>query len=157
MSVKDSPEFQNALKEACDNQWQTWLYGGVAKKSSKRNVEKDLNRIQQIKQDAQMKVDAVEKKADSIRKKSEELRRLHDPSLKRITENYKLKNDIQGVILVCPKCGDSDHGNKMNGKPWCMSKNCNVELVPVKKIAKWVDIRRGNMNSVYRKLRGMPV
>ncbi len=143
----ESPEFKKALKEACDSQWTTWLYGGSAKKSSRRNVEKDLDRIQKIKQKAQTR-------ADASRRKAEELRRLYNPMLKRITENYKLKHNLQSGGLICPKCGDSDHNNKMDGKPWCMK--CNVELVPANKAAKWVDIRRGNMDSVHRKLRGLP-
>ncbi|MBA7468136.1 hypothetical protein ES707_03377 [subsurface metagenome] len=146
MSV-ENPEFQKALKEACDNQWGNWLYGGGLKKSSKRDVEKDLERIQQIKQDAQMRVDAAKRKDD-------ELRRLHSPSLRRITENYKLKYNLQSGGLVCPKCGDPDYNNKMNGKPWCFK--CNIELISTNKITKWIDIGRGNMDSVYRKLRGLP-
>jgi hypothetical protein len=37
--------------------------------------------------------------------------------------------------LACPQCGERDHHNSMNGRPWCMS--CNVELLPASTLEKW--------------------
>ena len=41
--------------------------------------------------------------------------------------NEKLARRFGASKLHCPKCGDSDHGNRMNNKPWCVK--CSVELV----------------------------
>jgi formylmethanofuran dehydrogenase subunit E len=56
---------------------------------------------------------------------AEELRRRYDPELMRINANLARKLGITGG-LRCPKCGESDRHNTMNGKPWCMK--CNVAL-----------------------------
>ena len=159
MSVENSPEFKKALKEACNSQWGNWLYGGGFKKSSRRNVEKELERIQRIKQDAQLRADTVKARAEEIRKEAEELRFQQNPMVMRITETLKEKQDTQGK-LICPMCGSSDNdGNRLNDKLICSKcmkeRKRLIELVPPDKVAKWVDIRKGSLDSVYRKLRGV--
>lgn len=37
--------------------------------------------------------------------------------------------------LVCPGCGEVDHGNKMNGKPFCMK--CQIPLTTSEKAKEW--------------------
>ncbi|GAH66874.1 unnamed protein product, partial [marine sediment metagenome] len=51
-------------------------------------------------------------------------------------ENFNKKLDvIRGKdSLVCPECGEGDHGNKMNRKPWCMK--CHTVLIPRKMLEK---------------------
>lgn len=51
-----------------------------------------------------------------------------DPHLRKINDRF-MEEAVKGKdTLVCPSCGDSDYGNIMNGKPWCMK--CNVSLEP---------------------------
>lgn len=38
--------------------------------------------------------------------------------------------------LICPVCGEPDHGNKVGEKPWCLK--CNVELVEKRKMKKLI-------------------
>ena len=57
---------------------------------------------------------------------AEELRRQYDPELMRINANLDRKMDTPVGGLRCPKCGEPDKHNKMNGKPWCIK--CNVAL-----------------------------
>jgi len=57
--------------------------------------------------------------------RAEELRRQYDPELMRINANLERKLGTVGG-LRCPKCGEPDRHNKMNGKPWCLK--CNVPL-----------------------------
>ena len=153
MSVEDSPEFQKALKDACDKQWGNWLYGGGFKKSSRRNVEKDLARIQEIKDSAEAKAEAAKMKAEQLRREAEELRRKNNPMLRRITATLSEKSVLK-VGLICPLCGEPDKGNKINKTPSCLK--CNVALVTPKQVKDWVHIKQGNMDSVKRGLRGLP-
>lgn len=50
-----------------------------------------------------------------------------NPALVEIYEKYN-ETHIVGVsgtsIYSCPKCGDADHRNMMNGKPYCFKCNC---------------------------------
>lgn len=64
-------------------------------------------------------------KAQKIREEGEALRRQYDPELVRINANLSMKIGNTST-LHCPKCHESDRGNKINGKPWCMK--CNVSL-----------------------------
>jgi hypothetical protein len=72
--------------------------------------------------------------------KAEKLRREYDPLLREIQDKLLRKLDVvKGEdSLVCPKCGEGDTGNKMNGKPWCFK--CNVTLVPKSQVAKWLKL-----------------
>lgn len=65
----------------------------------------------------------------------EEIRIMSDPLLREITENLRKAHQSK-TGLICPQCGDTDHGNRMNKKPWCMK--CNLPLMSAEKAAKWV-------------------
>jgi len=62
----------------------------------------------------------------------EALRREYDPELMKINRKFLPQPDNG---LVCPECGDNNHGNKMNGKSWCLE--CNEPLIPKNKIDAW--------------------
>lgn len=60
-----------------------------------------------------------------LKKKEDETRErlMRDPAL------HEVERKPGGMTipkLICPKCGESDRGNRMNGKPWCF--RCNVAL-----------------------------
>lgn len=57
--------------------------------------------------------------------RAEEVRRQYDPELMRIDANLERKVG-SAIGFHCPKCGERDMGNRMEGKPWCMK--CNVPL-----------------------------
>jgi len=65
----------------------------------------------------------------------EDMRTRSDPHLREITENLR-RAHATGGGLICPGCGDTDHGNRMGKKPWCMK--CNLPLMSAEKAAKWV-------------------
>jgi len=55
-----------------------------------------------------------------------EILRQRDPELIRITTNLDRKTGTPVGCLHCPKCGEPDMHNTMNGKAWCIK--CNVAL-----------------------------
>lgn len=57
-----------------------------------------------------------------------------DPHLREITENLRRKDGAVG--LICPICGDRDHGNTVNGRPSCLK--CRAPLMTAEKAASWV-------------------
>lgn len=72
---------------------------------------------------------------DEAIEKVDEIRRRYDPVLKELEEKYSEtlpKIEVEG--LVCSLCGDEDHGNKMNGKPWCFK--CNAPLASKNQVEK---------------------
>lgn len=71
---------------------------------------------------------------DEALAKADESRRERNPNLQEIQDKFLRKlNVVKGEgKLVCPKCGDSDKGNKMNGKPFCFK--CKAPLVLRRKI-----------------------
>ena len=87
--------------------------------------EKRLKR-QKGKAKWQREIDEIEGKVADVKVRVEELRRQYDPELMRITANLDRKMDTPVGGLRCPKCGEPDKHNKMNGKPWCIK--CNVAL-----------------------------
>lgn len=95
------------------------------------------NRLKRIKGLPKWKRELAEidsRVADAMAK-ADELRGQYDPELMRIQANLDRKVGVSSS-LSCPKCHDTDHGNKMNGKPWCMKDN--IPLIPKNKIGKWV-------------------
>jgi len=86
------------------------------------------NRVKRVKGKSkwQRELDEINDKVADVKAKAEELRRQYDPELMRITANLerKIRSPVEG--LRCPKCGEPDRNNRMNGKPWCMK--CNVAL-----------------------------
>lgn len=61
--------------------------------------------------------------------------RVLDPALRDI-ERRLLERDSVMSELICPNCGEPDHGNKNNGLPWCFK--CNTVLIKKSKIKKWM-------------------
>ena len=184
-----SPEFQRALREAADEQWRSWLYGGGYVKAKREDVPKVLDEIKRAKE----KAGEIKREAKSLRRRMkgrmararamaaargitpvsfenmspEEMREWGErqrreaefrtnPQVKRIEED--LRERAVKVGLVCPECGDSDHGNRMNGRPWCL--RCNVPLMEPSKVGKWVNVKvlkgGGLDEETLRKLRGLP-
>jgi formylmethanofuran dehydrogenase subunit E len=88
------------------------------------HFQRNRQKRERGKQRWQREIDEIDDKVyDAI--KTEELRRQHNPELIRI--NSLLERKVTSVGgLRCPKCGEPDRENKMNGKPWCVK--CNVAL-----------------------------
>ena len=131
----ENPEFQTALEEAAEKAFRGYLYGGVGPKAVDRSHIKDImEQIQHIRS-------VTDRKVDKIRRDVEKMGGNLPPPLlmtkpmRDITENLRRKCGSGG--LVCPKCGEPDKGNTLNGKPICMI--CMIRLLPVDKVAEWVE------------------
>lgn len=74
----------------------------------------------------QREIDAIGDEITGTRAKADELWRRYDPELTRITANLDRKMGSSAGGLRCPKCGESDMHNTMNGRSWCL--RCNVAL-----------------------------
>ncbi|GAG44180.1 unnamed protein product, partial [marine sediment metagenome] len=64
--------------------------------------------------------------SDKIRVEFERQRNKH---FQEITRNLRKRDGY--ISLVCPKCGEDDHGNRMNGKPYCFMNTKHGGLGPV--------------------------
>ena len=145
----ETPEFQAALNEACEKQYNGWLYGGSAVKAeTKSQIDGVMKEIQGRKREADQMRESLALRAtamgfhmpdipglpdeitrESMEKYREEIQR-HSDRIR--TEAEKLRNEHYQEItrnlsnrsgssgLVCPMCDEGDHGNRMNGKPVCM-------------------------------------
>jgi len=84
----------------------------------------------------------LDRRVEKLRAKADQLRQdyMMDPRLREIQNKLLRKLDVVkgDKSLVCPKCGEGDYGNKMNGKPWCFK--CNVPLMPKDQVAKWLKL-----------------
>lgn len=74
----------------------------------------------------QREIEEIDGKVADAKAKAKELRRQYDPELMRINANLERKLGSSVGGLRCPKCGEPDRHNRMNGKAWCME--CNVPL-----------------------------
>jgi formylmethanofuran dehydrogenase subunit E len=112
MSVVSKSELEAALLAEAPKQWERF----------------QKNRLKRMKGKVkwQREIDEIDSKVADAKAKAEELRRKYDPELMRITANLDRKMGAPAGGLRCPKCGESDRHNMMNGKPWCMK--CNVPL-----------------------------
>lgn len=138
MIVEDSPEFQKALNEACEKQYRGWLFGGeYAQADSKDSIAETMEEIQRQRKEFG---DGVRSYAETIRRQA--MITAH-PHMREITSNLKRKQGAKG--LVCPLCGEEDHGNRINGKPYCFmnakhkAKGVNgpVPLTTAEKAKEW--------------------
>lgn len=78
-----------------------------------------------------------ERELEEAMRRADELRSQYDPALRELSEKYsQTLPKIDVGALACPQCGDGDHGNKMNDKPWCFK--CNVPLVPRDQVIRWL-------------------
>jgi len=69
---------------------------------------------------AQKKFEKLEKSRGRLQNRLEalQLKVMSDPVLHSINQKF-LELHPPIVSMFCPKCGASDRGNRMNGKPWC--------------------------------------
>lgn len=123
----DSPEFQAALNEACEKQYRGWLYGGeYAKAHSKDTIADTMEEMQRQRKEIEAKAEDIRRHAEQLRL---EARIIFNPHMREITANLKRKQSIS--VLVCPVCGEGDHGNRMNGKPTCFMNAKHKGLGPI--------------------------
>lgn len=185
--VEQSPEFQEALKKACDEELNSWLFGD-------RRKAKAAEKLPPSVQEAMKEAGKIKRQAESMRHRAEsqmlggfgmfpspmlpslpenssredldryrtemdayservrsQAQMMSDPMIQRGMERFA--NPSQG--LHCSNCGDSDHGNKMNGVPWCMKCNCALESPSKKSGKKQMRIKRAE-KKVPNILRGLP-
>lgn len=107
--LKANPEFLNSLEEEIPKQVRSLQTRKKKFRRGKSKLQRDL----------------------------EDLRREYplNPNLRKINQKFMEKVEVASK-LVCPVCGGSDEGNKMNGKPWCFK--CNSPLLPKHKLRKWL-------------------
>lgn len=147
-NLEDSPEFLEALNEACEGHYRDYLYGGTAiNAKTKSQIDGVMREIQGRKQEAEQMRESLalavsamgfhtsipslpdEITRESMEKYSEEIQRYSDKirteaerqsnqSYQEITRSLRKRHGSSG--LICPMCGEGDHGNRMNGKPVCM-------------------------------------
>ena len=130
-SIDETPEFQQSLNKACEEQYRSWLFGGgYAKASSKDTIADTMEEIRRRREEIEVTVEETRRHADRTRR---EAMIMLNPHMREITANFKIKGGPSG--LVCPVCGEGDHGNRMNGKAWCVK--CNVPLITVEKAEEW--------------------
>ena len=115
MSVEESPEFQKALQEACEKQYRGYLFGGGYRKAeSKDKVGETLEKIESERKRLMETHEGYMRQAELARQQTSFMT---NPVMREITENIRRKHGSSG--LVCPVCGEGNHGNKINGKPYC--------------------------------------
>jgi len=123
--LKANPELLRSLEREIPNQIQR-------ANTRKKKMIKGKSKLQRSLEDVDCRVAEAKHKADKLRRKY-----MMDPNLREINEKYqrRLQKSESASALVCPKCKGSDHGNKMNGRPWCMK--CNTALNPANILEKW--------------------
>lgn len=123
--LKVNPGLLESLEQAIPQQIQKV-------KTRRKKQHQGKSKIQRELADIDAKMRRVKQMGAELRSKY-----MLDPNLRKIQEDYNEKHivDTGAKGLVCPVCGASDRGNKMNGKPWCLK--CNSPLVPKNKLAKW--------------------
>jgi len=111
MSVPESL-LEAALLAEAPKQWERFQRNKLKRQKGKTKLQREI--------------DEIDDKVTDVKAHAEELRRRYDPELMKINANLerKLGSPIGG--LRCPKCGEPDRQNKMNGKSWCLK--CNVAL-----------------------------
>ena len=125
-----SPEFMAALNEACEHQYREYLYGGGVT-ASKDKIGDTMAEIQRQRAEIEATVSEARLNADRVRA---EMRVMSDPHMREITMNLRKRHSVDS--LVCPNCGEGDHGNRMGKQPWCMK--CNLPLMSREKAEKWI-------------------
>lgn len=110
--LEENPELLKSLEATIPKQVNDYFHRKRKEEMSKAAWQRDM--------------DTVNTGIAGFRRRAEEIKRSRDPLLMKANEHFLKK--IVRVGLVCPECGDPDHGNRMNKKPWCMK--CNVALAP---------------------------
>lgn len=136
MSIEPSLEFQKALNEACEKQYRGFLYG-ESYFETHSEVAETMEEIQQQREE-------IENKVEEFRVEARRIRRESHPHMREILASLKRRSlkKSGGSGLICPACGEGDHGNRMNGKPVCMMSSKHRGLGPVllvspKKAKEW--------------------
>jgi hypothetical protein len=101
-----------ALLAEAPEQWERFQKGKLKREKGKPKWQREID----------------ENKVADAKAKAEALRRQYDPELMRINANLERKLGVPVGGLRCPKCGESDRHNKMNGKAWCMKCNLPLEI-----------------------------
>ena len=104
-----------------------------------RNVQTREKKLSKGKSKLQRDLEDVDRRVEEAKRRADELRREYmvDPHLREINEKYQklIVKSESGSSLVCPKCKEGDHGNKMNKQSWCMK--CNTALISKNMLEKW--------------------
>lgn len=104
--MEESPEFQKALQEACEKEYRGVIFGG------------DYIKPESVKAEQKRLMEKHEEYLRQAELAKQQARIMTSPHMREITENLRRRNDSQG--LICPICGERDHGNRINGKPYCL-------------------------------------
>ncbi len=169
MSIEESPEFQAALNEACEKQYSGWLYGGSAVKAKdKSKIDGVMREIQGRKREAESMRESLALRASAMGFHMPDIPSLPDEITRESMEKYRgemqghsdriwaeaerqrnphfqeIKRNLSKVSggLICPICGEGNHGNRMNGKPVCMMNAKHnglgpMQLMTAKKAKEW--------------------
>ena len=95
-----------------------------------RSVQNRKKKINKGKQKWQRDIENIDNRVADAKRDADNLRRKYmmDPDLREIEQKMMLRIKPLNVSnMVCPNCGEGDHGNKMNKTPWCMK--CNIALI----------------------------
>lgn len=118
MTLEETPEFQKALNEACEKQYRVLFYGEqVEKAHSNHLISNTIEDMRRQRKEIEAKFEDIKRRGDQVRY---EAMIMANPHMREITANLKRKQPSSG--LICPVCGDGDHGNRVNGKPYCFMK-----------------------------------
>ena len=120
----EDPVHKEYLRQLCEGHYRNSLYGGGIIAETKEDIEGIMNEIQG-------KGESIKRTMQRVEREIELLSNLHTNE---ITENIRRKQTQNS--LTCPLCGSLDHGNKKNGKPWCM--NCDAPLLPENEHEEWL-------------------
>lgn len=137
----ENPELRVAFEEAADKVCREHLFGGgYAKANSKDTIADTMEEIQRLRGGAKRELDRSMKKHEKLMEKHQEYmkqaeltkqqaRGMTNPVMREITVNLKRKQGSDG--LICPVCGEGDHRNKINGKPYCFMNAKHKGLGPI--------------------------
>lgn len=127
------PELRVALQKACEEQYRGWLYGGgFAKADSRDGIADTMKEIQRQREDIERKSEEARRHAERVRREAEIMRNTH---AREITMDLRTRGAVK-ASATCPVCGDVGHGNRKNGKPWCMK--CDAPILPKEKHGEWL-------------------
>lgn len=158
MIVEDSPEFQKALKEACEGQYRGYLYGGEGiKAETKSQIEGVMREVQGRRREAERMRESLALRATAMGMHMPSVPSLPDEITRESMDRYREEmgrystkirveverqrnthyQDITRSLrkgsggLVCPKCGEGDHGNRVGRIPVCYMLNKHNGLGPI--------------------------
>lgn len=118
MTVEESPEFLRALNEACEKRYRAYLFGGEdAKAHSRDTISDTMEEMQRRRKEIEAMSEDIRRHTERVRREAKERRFRMHPHVREIDEVYRRAHGGGG--LICPICGERDHGNRMNGRPYC--------------------------------------